>query len=330
MRVIQARNVNDAFYEGIQLITEAGAPEETRNGPVLVAPYPVMTCTTKPMERVLFQPLRDANPFFHLMESLWMLAGHDDAAFLNFYIKDFGKRFAERNGIIHGAYGHRWRDAFGCDQLEVIINRLKEDPSSRQCVLQMWDCSVEDDLEGSWKDRPCNTHAYFRVRENELDLTVCCRSNDLIWGAHGANAVHFSVLLEYMAGRIGLDVGMMYQLSNNYHAYEEQLIKVPLDKLKREDGYRGLVPCPMATDWEGWDADLRKFMVWHYDDKFSGNVELLKALKNQWFHDVAGYMVKAMNQWKNGFRQAARDTVENIQALDWRLACIEWMDRRLK
>jgi thymidylate synthase len=52
-----------------------------------------------------------------------------------------------------------------------------------------------------------------------LDLTVLCRSNDVVWGAYGANAVHFSVLQEYLAGRIGVDVGVMYQFSNNYHGY---------------------------------------------------------------------------------------------------------------
>ena len=33
-----------------------------------------------PCERVLLYPERNANPFFHLYESLWMLAGRNDVA----------------------------------------------------------------------------------------------------------------------------------------------------------------------------------------------------------------------------------------------------------
>jgi hypothetical protein len=50
-------------------------PQGSRAGDVLVAPHPVMSVTSIPTERVLFDPARDANPFFHLFESLWMLAG---------------------------------------------------------------------------------------------------------------------------------------------------------------------------------------------------------------------------------------------------------------
>jgi hypothetical protein len=47
---------------------------------VLVSQTPVVTCYSAPTQRVLFSPMRDANPFFHLMEALWMLAGRDDVA----------------------------------------------------------------------------------------------------------------------------------------------------------------------------------------------------------------------------------------------------------
>src|SRR5271154_5758040 len=36
----------------------------------------------KPDERVLFSQTRDANPFFHFFESLWILAGREDVEFL--------------------------------------------------------------------------------------------------------------------------------------------------------------------------------------------------------------------------------------------------------
>lgn len=236
---------------GLELLLSEGVAEDSRAGRVIVAPWPVTTAYTHPRERVLFSAIRDANPFFHLVEALWMIAGRSDAGLLNLFVRDFGDRYAEPGGDIHGAYGHRWRGHFWrdnhvvppgaapgrhIDQLDEAVRILKEDPTSRQVVIAMWDPTIDLGVPGL-KDRPCNTHIYLRVRMTEamvsgdqmtgagpvLDLTVMCRSNDIIWGAYGANAVHFSVLQEYLAARIGVDVGTFYQVSNNFHAYEKEL-----------------------------------------------------------------------------------------------------------
>jgi thymidylate synthase len=226
MQIITVNSVGGALPEGLRLLSHYGEAQDSRAGPVIVAPWPVTTHYRHPANCVLQAPLREANPFFHLVESVWMLLGRCDAAFLTPYVKDFD-RFAETSGfakgLIHGAYGARWRwlrdDQ---DQLAIITDRLMTDPLNRQCVLQMWDNFIYGDLREDWRDRPCNTHVYFLRRNNlfaELEMTVCCRSNDMIMGGYGANAVHFSILQSYMAARIGVTVGAYYQISNNYHVY---------------------------------------------------------------------------------------------------------------
>jgi thymidylate synthase len=366
MRVIRSRNVNGLFVEGLQHLGSVGESGDSRAGRVIVAPTPVMSIYERPMERVLLDAKRDANPFFHLMEGLWMLAGRDDAAFLDHYVKDFGSRFAENGVIIHGAYGKRWRSSLGFDQLEEIVRRLRADPTDRQCVLQMWDSREfieedgsnntelgNDDLQGKWKDRPCNTHCYFRVRMEPdpdfelgkhprigtltLDMTILCRSNDIVWGAYGANAVHMSMLMEYVAGRVGCGIGTMFQFSNNYHAYVDMLDKLgdPED-LDGGDPYDdgAVYSVAMGTDWVNWDDDLVQFMSWH--DSSLGNMpdrEVLNPLvpsRNQWFYHTAGNVALANWRWKNGFRTGARLAAENIGAPDWRAACVEWIDRRME
>ena len=93
MKVIDARNVNEAYAMGMKHLRDHGHVEETRAGKVLVTPYPVTTSYLVPMERVLFDPQRDANPAFHLFESLWMLAGRRDAKFLDLVVRLFGARY---------------------------------------------------------------------------------------------------------------------------------------------------------------------------------------------------------------------------------------------
>ena len=98
--------------------------QESRSGSVIEFPSPVTTTYKRPEERVLFYKNRDANPFFHLFESIWMLAGRDDVK----YLSNFNKRMEEYSDdghTLHGAYGYRWREYFLTDQLDWIVLHLK-------------------------------------------------------------------------------------------------------------------------------------------------------------------------------------------------------------
>lgn len=259
MHVIEARNVNDALYLGINHLSEVGVRRDSRNGPVKIAPTPVTTVYSKPLERVLLWPERDANPFFHLYESLWMLAGRRDVAPLARYAKQM-MEYSDDGQLLHGAYGYRWRKWFGKDQLALIAEALKKNPDDRRQVLQMWD--AQEDLGRAGKDVPCNTIATFQINtEGALDLSVFCRSNDIIWGAYGANAVHFSYLLEYMALWIGVPVGRLYQVSVNYHAYLsvfeplEVAFRDPMQP-REEYVYSGVKPLLLDGNIRGVDATV--------------------------------------------------------------------------
>ncbi len=256
MHVLTARNVHEALPLGINYLQRHGIRRDSRNGPVYQSPVPVTTVYERPWERVVFWPERDANPFFHLYESLWMLAGRNDLAPLVKFSSQIAK-YSDDGKTVNGAYGYRWRWHFevvddlltlpsgdpvmeSIDQLAVIAEILTKNKDDRRCMLQMWD--AEEDLGSSSKDVPCNTMATFQINtEGKLDLSVFCRSNDIIWGAYGANAVHFSFLLEYMAHWIGVSVGRYYQISVNWHGYLNTFEPMlPLAKVKEmADAYGG-------------------------------------------------------------------------------------------
>lgn len=345
MKVIEVDNVNAAYVLGLQHLREVGYEQESRAGKVLVAPRPVTTAYSRPKERVLFEQSRDANPFFHIMEALWMLSGSREATWLDRFVGDFSSRFAEDGGLMHGAYGYRWRWHFDIeggglptlpDQLKTIVTLLRNDPYDRRVVLTMWDPAA--DLGQNKKDHPCNTHAYFRVRKAKftfpelvLDMTVCCRSNDAIFGCYGANAVHFSVLQEYLAARIGARVGTYYQMSNNFHAYLDVLNKVgyPVD---HNYYWQGMVETtPMFTDPEHADLDILRFVEWvgniSQDELPVGSWNYF----NPWFRKTAEPLVEAHWRWKNKERIAALEVLDraSYMAQDWKLAAQQWMERRM-
>src|SRR5437016_2476859 len=89
MYVNNATTVSEALSQGLHAIRVHGIEKPSRVGAVLVMPRPVLTEYKDPTNRVLFSPMRDANPFFHVMETLWMLAGRNDLPWLT----RFNKRF---------------------------------------------------------------------------------------------------------------------------------------------------------------------------------------------------------------------------------------------
>lgn len=362
MHVIEARNVQEALPRGVRYLLRAGQREPSRDGPVLVAPEPVTTVYERPWERVLLDPVRDANPFFHLMESVWILAGRNDPQWLDRYVRNFSARFAEADGRQHGAYGYRWRWHFSryrdgsepIDQLTQVAEMIRTDPTTRRAVLTMWDPRVDLNLPS--RDLPCNTHVYFRARRSDivagiphyvLDITVCCRSNDAVMGAYGANAVHMSIMGEVVAGLAGMRSGIYRQVSNNFHVYERDIEKASTDwTWTRYDqchpGWEreGIIaqpicgeddaPAALQREAELVMSDCRAFVESIDSDNFE---TLSKYAKSRWFRETVVPMQLAHDLWRDGQRDAAYLTLSELVARsrsDWGRAGAEWMNRRIQ
>ena len=321
MQYINARNVSEALYLAVQALENIGVEVDTRNGKALEFPCPVMTSYSHSRERVLFYHMRDANPYFHLMESFWMLAGKNEVDWISTYNSRINS-YSDDGKTINGAYGYRWKHWFGKDQLEIAIHRLLNYENDRRTVVSMWDPIKDFSKENTGKDHPCNTQIMFWVRDNTLNMTVCNRSNDMIWGAYGANAVHMSVLLEYMAARIDCAVGTYYQFSNNLHAYIDTLEKVqniepdydPYLHLGDDGHYN---PKPLVDEPACFDKELQRWM----------NNET-NTYTNSYFDQVLTPMDLSWSAWKEKNIDEAVRHAENIEDLAWRKACIEWLMRR--
>lgn len=335
MKIIHAADVDQAYFEGITELMAIGEWETSQRGRVLVSPVPFTTVYTRPNYRVLFNEKRDANPFFHLVESVWMLAGERDARFLDRYVKNFSKSFGEENGEIHGAYGYRWRRHFDTDQILKCGEMLYHAPHTRRVVLTMWD--PNSDLDVVKNDIPCNTQIFFRIREDiphetedgktvpVLDMQVCNRSNDAIWGAYGANAVHMSVLHEVMAGLAGVQLGTYYQCSFNFHAYEPVLQKVGVPDPAAYRGeplelVRGSTPSERRKDalnlLEGCESVIRN--------------EGSETTGVYWLDNVVIPMMTAHKLWKDREKTVAFDTLDTVKSSDWQAAARGWFERRTK
>lgn len=320
---LTVRNVNHAFSEIFWKLKVLNLqPEDTRNGRVLAFPEPVTTTFLYPCERVLFHEGRDANPIFHLLESVWLLAGRRDVDFVSKFNSKIGQ-YSDNGDVFNAAYGYRWRTHFGFDQLIAVIDTLRQDPTTRQAVLTMWDPA---DLVKITKDKACNLQALFDRRGGVLNLTVFNRSNDIWWGAYGANAVQFSILQEFVAQSLGIEVGVYRQISNNFHLYldlynaQKYIFSPPAPDLYDYYTVSNMKPRPLmdSPDYVSFLTDCRLFC----DDPFNWRAQY----QHSFFNRVAKPLAMVSYDRKHG--GDGIDWAEQILADDWRLAVFHWIRRR--
>ncbi len=330
VRTVRVSNVNGALSWlqcEAELIEKEWRDISPRGLRTLEHRGPVITEYVRPYERVLFNPVRDANPFFHFMESLWILNGQYDVETLAKY--NSGMRNYSDDGLtFHGAYGYRLRHAFGKDQLLYVIDMMKKDPDTRRAVMMIW--HPELDLGVNSKDLPCNDALMFKLRDGQLDMTVCNRSNDAIWGAYGANAVQFSMIQEFIAAALRVRVGVYRQVSDSFHIYTDLEVwkKLKNSAPLRDPYYTGEVgwlPIMLGTDYLDWLAELRLFMA-----------EAPSKYHVPFFDRVARPIRAAWSVYKDTMTEQNRNSrithalylIETCAASDWRKACREWLERR--
>jgi hypothetical protein len=330
MYVINAENVNDALDQGLRLMAAEGVAVPSRNGMTLELPAPVTTVYKNPAQRVLVSSARDANPFFHLMESLWILAGRDDVKFLS----EFNKRmvdFSDDRFIFNAPYGYRLRKAFGQDQLQRVIDILTNDPNSRQAVCQIWDSA---DLNKDTRDKACNMSIVFRMRNQRLDMTVYNRSNDMIWGAYGANVLQFSMIQEYVAASLGVKMGTYTQVSNSFHVYTEGAAGDVYNRTNT--GFQGnfnpyeYCECLVRMSHAGmrfFNQDLKQFFKL-YDDFGLVEVNQCSNWRSAYFEDLVMPMLLVYLVHKTEGPVEASKHLKLLVADDWRMACGTWLETR--
>jgi len=333
MYVINAKNINDALAQGLRLIKDEAVALESRNGMTLEVPAPVATVYQNPQQRVLISSARDANPFFHLMEALWIIAGRSDVKFLT----EFNKRMADfsDDGIEFNApYGYRLRHEFfnagNCDldQIAEVIAMLNRDPNTRQAVCQIWDTT---DIDRDTKDKACNMSIVFRIRNHQLDMVVYNRSNDMIWGAYGANVVQFSILQEYVAAHLGIKPGTYTQVSNSFHVYTDgpggkvfRNVVEGFDPTYNPYDYVGQMVVMSHLDMPAFEHDLKQFFN-IYDQYGLKEIGETTYWKSKYFKTLVLPMLCVHLVHKEHGPVEASKYLKYVQGDDWRMAGGDWL-----
>ena len=153
-------------------------------------------------------------------EQIWYIMGSKNPEdFVNKFTKIWAD-FTEEDGSIPAAYGHRWRQAFGRDQLGLLIKHLQENPGSRHGVVITWD-PREDGLGNpkTKKNVPCPYTWTANITGNKLHIHSVIRSNDMMLGCPH-DVAGFALLQAIMAAKLGVKPGKLTHTISNAHIYD--------------------------------------------------------------------------------------------------------------
>lgn len=297
-------DVNDALPDLLHRLERDGEEVGSRAGRTIELTHIGITLE-QPCNREILQPGRKPNIAAQIAETMWVLAGKDDIGWLEHYLPR-AREFSDDGIRWRAGYGNRlrfWprRDESGdtIDQIRWVVDHLQEQPASRRAVLSIWD-PVIDTVPG--KDIPCNDWLSFSSRLGKLDLHVALRSNDIIWGWSGINQFEWSVLLEVVAGLLGLEVGSLHFSTTSFHIYDRHWNK---SRKIREGAYRvtGLDPSPrfrFQSDFDAFDALLHS---WFNIEKGIRHGDMMASEVEDFPEPMMQSWLRVLQWWWSGERE---------------------------
>ena len=147
--------------------------------------------------------------------------------------------FSAKYGDLGPVYGKQWRDFEGIDQLNQVVEDLKNNPNSRRHIVSAWNPKEIPIMIKSGLP-PCHTLFQFYVSDGKLSCQLYQRSADVFLGVP-YNIASYALLTYMMASVTNLEVGEFIHSLGDTHIYlnhidqvEEQLLRKPyiLPKIK--------------------------------------------------------------------------------------------------
>lgn len=221
-------NADAALPKLLKQVLTQGAVVPSRNGDTHELLMRSFTLRYPTHRAPITTPGRNVSLPAQIAETMWLLAGRNDVAWLQHYLPRAAE-FSDDGQVWRGGYGPRlrcWETDGGLgapvDQLAHVVHLLQEDPSTRRAVMSIYNPAI-DTIPG--KDVPCNNWLHFIHRDGELHLHVATRSNDIMWGWSGINSFEWTILLTVVAGLTGLDAGSITFSISSLHLYDRHVAK---------------------------------------------------------------------------------------------------------
>ena len=184
---------------------------------------------------------------------------------LNSHIWD---QWARKDGTIGKAYGYQMGKKYEfktkdgikkMDQVDFVLYLLKNDPSSRRIMTNIFNHSELKDM----ALEPCVYGTQWLVKEGKLHLILNQRSQDML-AANGWNTMQYAALLCMVAQCVGLKVGTLTHNIGDCHIYDRHipLIKKLLEAKPMDVSPKLIINNPTTNFY---DFKVEDFEIQDYD-----------------------------------------------------------------
>ncbi len=172
-------------------------------------------------------------------ELLWFLSGDSNIRYLKENGVSIWDEWADENGDLGPVYGVQWRswptpDGRKIDQIQQIMDQLRNSPDSRRIILSAWNVAEIDNMALP----PCHCLFQFYVADGKLSCQLYQRSCDIFLGVP-FNIASYALLTHMLAQQADLNVGEFIWTGGDCHLYLNHLEQAD-EQLKRE-------PLPLPT-----------------------------------------------------------------------------------
>ncbi len=135
--------------------------------------------------------------------------------------------WADEHGELGPIYGYQWRN-WGGDQIQVALDTIKRDPTSRRIIVSAWNVADIPKM----RLPPCHALFQFYVQGQSLDCQLYQRSADLALGVP-FNIASYALLMSMIAQECGLAPRYFVHTLGDAHIYLNHVEGVKL-QLARE------------------------------------------------------------------------------------------------
>lgn len=172
-----------------------------------------------------FPILSGRKMFPHIFKSEfeWLISGKTNIKPLQDAGNKIWNEWADENGDLGPVYGHQLRNfnSQGYDQLESVIESIKNDPDSRRHVISLWNPAQLKEMSLP----PCYLYFQFFVEKDNLCMFALQRSADVFLGVPYDMAL-FAQLLLYVAEKTVYKAKTLSVKFIDAHIYKNQIAAV--------------------------------------------------------------------------------------------------------
>ncbi|MBR4809211.1 MAG: thymidylate synthase [Bacteroidales bacterium] len=189
-------------------------------------------------------------------ELLWFIAGDTNIGYLHDNKVTIWDEWADENGDLGPVYGRQWRswqapDGRSIDQLQQVIDLIKNNPDSRRMLVCAWNPADIDKMALP----PCHCLFQFYVAEGRLSCQLYQRSADTFLGVP-FNIASYALLTMMLAQVCGLEPGDFVHTLGDAHIYLNHFDQVA-EQLSRE---------PRALPVMKLNPEIKSLFDFKYED----------------------------------------------------------------